>query len=178
MRETVLCSLPQQVDAIQKLYKTDVVRALYSQVSLEVIHISQECLCSFCKNTGSCAHLTQIYTNALVYICELEWPTNRAVGFTIPADSTPFTIPSNRAYDELCWTKHGRRISSQPRSHSPNCISFVVIFTSFSDLHHYRLTSLQTYVIVKSQRILTTTFMYIFLVILFSFVILTISNYF
>ena len=40
------------------------------------------------------------------------------------------------------------------------------------------LTSLQTYVIVESQRILTIKFMYIFLVILFSFVILTISNCF
>ena len=57
----------------------------------------------------------------------------------------------------MCWTTHGRRISSQPRSHSPSGISLAVIFFSFSYLRHYSLTSLQTYVIVKSQRILTTT---------------------
>ena len=56
-----------------------------------------------------------------------------------------FTIPST----------HGCHISSQPCSYSPNCISFEVIFTLFLDLHHYRLMSLQTYVIVKSQHTLT-----------------------
>ena len=80
-----------------------------------------------------------------MYICELMLPTNRAVGSTIPADSTLFTIPST----------HGCHISSQPCSYSPNCISFEVIFTLFLDLHHYRLMSLQTYVIVKSQHTLT-----------------------
>ena len=136
MRETVLCSLPQQVDAIQKVYKTDVVRALYAQVSLEVIHISQECLYSFYKNTGSCARLIQIYTNALLYICELELPTNRAVGSTIPADSTPFTIPSNLAYDELCWTTHGRHVLTLPtvyrsRSSSRHFLTYII-----TDLRH------------------------------------------
>ena len=67
----------------------------------EITHISQECLCSFCKNTGSCARLRQIYTNTLVYICELELPTNRADGSTIPTDPMLFTIPSNPAYDVL-----------------------------------------------------------------------------
>ena len=69
---------------------------------MEIIHISQECLCSFCKNAGSCARLTQIYTNVLLKICELELPTNRAVGSTIPTASMLFTIPSNLAYDVLC----------------------------------------------------------------------------
>ena len=103
----------QQVNAIQKMYKIDVralVKTLYSQVSFAVqrmkwksfMNISQECLCNFCKGIGSCARLTQIYTNTLLYACELELPTDRAVGFTIPADSTPFTILSNLAYDVLC----------------------------------------------------------------------------
>ena len=68
---------------------------------MEIIHICQECLCSFCKNTGSCACLTQIYTNTLLYICELELPTDRADGSTIPTDPMLFTIPSNPAYDVL-----------------------------------------------------------------------------
>ena len=50
------------------------------------------------KNAGSCARLTQIYTNALLYICEPELPTDRAFGSTMPADSTIFTISSNLAY--------------------------------------------------------------------------------
>ena len=49
----------------------------------------------------------------------------------------------------VCWTTHGRRISSQPRSHSPSGISLAVIFFSFSYLRHYSLTSLQTYIIVN-----------------------------
>ena len=61
---------------------------------------------SFCKNAGSCARLTQIYTNALLYICELELPTDRAVGSTIPADSTIFTTASNLTCD-LCFRGGG-----------------------------------------------------------------------
>ena len=73
---------------------------------MEIIHICQECLCSFCKNTGSCVRLTQIDTDQLLYICELELPTNRADGSTIATDSMPFTIPSNLAYDVLCVGQH------------------------------------------------------------------------
>ena len=142
----------QQVDAIQKMYKIDVralVKTLYSQVSFAVqrmkwksfMNISQECLCNFCKGIGSCARLTQIYTNTLLYTCELELPTNQAVGSTMPADSMPFTIPSNLTC-AVCWTTHGRHISSQPHSHSPIGIWLEVIFMSFqtyiiTDLCHH-----------------------------------------
>ena len=50
----------------------------------------------------------------------------------------------------VCWTTHGRRISSQPHSHFSNGIWIEVIFTSFqtyiiTDLRHYRLTSLSNH---------------------------------
>ena len=42
----------------------------------------------------------------------------------------------------VCWTTHGRRISSQPHSPSPKGIWLEVISTPFLDWHHYRLTLL------------------------------------
>ena len=125
---------------------------------MEIIHISQECFCSFCKNAGSCSDLTQIYTNTLRYIYQLELPTNRAVGSTIPADSTPFTISSNLAYDVLCVGQHMDAVF--PVNHvltPPVVYCFRSSSCHFTHLHHYKLTSLQTSNIVKSQHTLTAT---------------------
>ena len=133
---------------------------------MEIIHISQERLCSFCKNAGSCSHLTHIYTNTLLYIYELELPTNRAVGSTmpadsttnravgstIPADSTPFTISSNLAYDVLCVGQH-----MGPVFLISHFLTSPTIYHFRSSSRHFTLTSLQTYIIVKSQHTLTTT---------------------
>ena len=54
-------SLPQEVDAVQKVYTIDVrsIEPLFTGLicrpkdEMEIIHISQECLCSFCKNAES-----------------------------------------------------------------------------------------------------------------------------
>ena len=97
--------MPQQVNAIQKVCSYSPLFTgliCHPKDEMEITPIPQECLCSLCKNAGSCARLTEIYTNALLYICELEFPTDRAVGSTIPADSTIFTIASNLTCD-LCW---------------------------------------------------------------------------
>ena len=127
---------------------------------MEIIHNSQECLCSFCNNAGSCARLTQIYTNVLLYICELDLSTDRAVGSTIPQYRlTPCSSQFPQVWQMMCcvldntWTPYFQSATFSLLQRYMDRGHLHVI----SNLHHHRLTSLQTYVIVKSQHTLTTT---------------------
>ena len=141
----VLCSLPRQVDAIQTVYKTDVVRAIYSQVSFAVQRTSLKSVYSVSARTLGLVSTWHRFTRT--HLCtsvSLSCPPTEQLAPQCQPTPRPSQFP--QIWHMMCCVlgNNWRRISSQPRSHSLNCISVEVIFTSFSDLHHYRLTSLQT----------------------------------
>ena len=154
-------SLPQQVDAVQKV---DILRALYSQVLFAVQRMKWKSLTSP-KSVYAVSPTTLALAPAWHRFTQTHFC--RFVSLSCPPTEqlapqyqlTPHSSQFPKIWHMMCcvldntWTPYFQSATfSLPQRY---IVSSHLFFISY--LHHHRLTSLQTYVIVKSQRMLTTT---------------------